>query len=580
MASTLTHEETKKEIKKVVLGKEITTDSRRVNEWVSAVCAVLVFIGGIFAFVVGNEKPDKLFWDENYYLSFVEKYLHGTFFMHAHPPLAIMFLALGEKLLNPNKDIDKKWIHDNDFVDRVPPGYSFKGVRFFPGLFAAGVGVLIFLIIYRVTKHHFTSVGFAAIYLMDTAGICHHRAAMLDSTLIFFILLAVWKFIDMVLKPKTTHADYIILGFSVGLAMATKFTAWFLLILPVLIYLKQRWRFIRWHIRMAFQLVLIPLLTINRAEKEKNKGTRQMYWEMFFIRGARDAVVFIVPLLISFLGVWTIHIKLTPNPVGNLYSASDYYKEKILAGQGGSIFVLPVAILDNIKYGYKLHTDIAPLSYDNPNEMGSHPLFWPLGIRSISYRWDSQGDEVRYKRLVANPFTWSVGLIGLIMSMTMLLGRIFYGIVPKDRLIANAICMMMWIWLAYMLPLYGLERVMYLYHYFPPLIFTYIMAGLVFYYIFYRCFPRMTSFIPNVILSLALVFGFWVMKQYLPLAIHDPPLRAHQVERLAIFKPWRLQPAPVGQAAPQPPPAAQAPAPTETTVQEAPQPPPNPAPSK
>ncbi len=541
---------------------------------ISAVCGVLVFILGYFVFVVGNERPDNLFWDENYYLSFVEKYLHGTFFMHAHPPLAIMFLALGEKLINPNKDIDKKWIHDNDFVDRVPKGYSFKGVRFFPGLFAAGVGVLIFLIVYRVTGHHFTSIGFAGIYLMDTAGICHHRAAMLDSTLIFFILLAVWKFTDMVLKAKTTHRDYVVLGVAVGLAMATKFTAWFLLILPILVFLKQRWRFIGWHVRTAFRVVLLPLLTINKQPKAVEEPTRRMYWDMFFTRGIRDAIVFSVPLFIAFLGVWTIHIKLTPNPVGNLYTASGYYKEQILAGNGGSIFVLPMAIIDNIMYGFRLHTDIAPLKYDDPGEVGSHPLFWPLGIRSISYRWDSKGEDVRYKMLVANPFTWSVGLIGLIMGMTMLLGRVFYGIKPKDKQIANAICMLMWIWLAYMIPLYALNRVMYLYHYFPPLIFTYITAGLVFYYIFYRCFPRMISLIPNVILALALVFGGWVMKQYLPLAMHDPPLRAHQVERLAVFKPWRLKPAQIGPPAPPPAPAAAPQAVVETPE------PPVPAPAK
>lgn len=546
-------------------------DVERVRRWVSAVCALVIFILGYFTFVVGNEKPENLFWDENYYLSFVEKYLHGTFFMHAHPPLAIMFLALGEKIINPNKDIDKQWIHDNDFVDRVPKGYSFKGVRFFPGVFAAGIAVLIFLIVYRVTGHHFTSVGFAAVYLLDTAGICHHRAAMLDSILIFFILLALWKFTDMILKAKTTHGDYVVLGVAVGLAMATKFTAWFLLILPLLIYLKQRWRFICWHVRTAFQLVLMPLLTINKTKRDEMPA-RQMHWEMFFIRGFRDAAVFTVPLLISFLGVWTIHIKLTPNPVGNLYTASDFYKEQIVSGKGGSIFVLPVAIWDNIKYGFNLHTDIAPLKYDDPGEAGSHPLFWPLGIRSISYRWDSSGEDVRYKMLVANPFTWSVGLIGLVMAMTMLLGRIFYSLKPKDRGISNVICMMMWVWLAYMIPLYALDRVMYLYHYFPPLIFTYIMAGLVFYYIFYRCFPRMISMIPNVILSVALLFGFWVMRQYLPLAVHDPPLKAHQVERLAIFNPWRLKPAQIGP----PPPAAQAP----QAVVEAPAPMPAPAPAQ
>jgi hypothetical protein len=68
----------------------------------------------------------------------------------------------------------------------------------------------------------------------------------------------------------------------------------------------------------------------------------------------------------------------------------------------------------------------------------------------------------------------------------------------------------------------------------------------------------MISMIPNTILILAMLFGVWVMKQYLPFAMHDPPMKKHEVERLGIFRPWKVKAAEI---APPPPPAANKPGP-------------------
>ncbi|HEY9706312.1 MAG TPA: phospholipid carrier-dependent glycosyltransferase, partial [Allocoleopsis sp.] len=64
--------------------------------------AFLILIISYFTYFHGYDKPQAVFWDENYYLASSQKYLNRIFFMHEHPPLGQMLIALGEKLLHGN----------------------------------------------------------------------------------------------------------------------------------------------------------------------------------------------------------------------------------------------------------------------------------------------------------------------------------------------------------------------------------------------------------------------------------------------------------------------------------------------
>ncbi len=86
----------------------------------------------LFYFVNYNYPNSGPYWDENYHIASAQKYINGVFFMEPHPPLGKLFIALGELILNPNKNIDKSSFLSTDFINNFPAGYSFAGVRFFP----------------------------------------------------------------------------------------------------------------------------------------------------------------------------------------------------------------------------------------------------------------------------------------------------------------------------------------------------------------------------------------------------------------------------------------------------------------
>ncbi|MEM3500727.1 MAG: phospholipid carrier-dependent glycosyltransferase, partial [Candidatus Woesearchaeota archaeon] len=70
---------------------------------------LILMIISFFVFVYNYWTPSALFWDENYFLPAAEKYIKKVFFMEPHPPLGKMFIAAGEIIINPNKNINKDY---------------------------------------------------------------------------------------------------------------------------------------------------------------------------------------------------------------------------------------------------------------------------------------------------------------------------------------------------------------------------------------------------------------------------------------------------------------------------------------
>jgi dolichyl-phosphate-mannose--protein O-mannosyl transferase len=187
-------------------------------------------------------EPKGPVWDEPYHIASAEKYLNKVMFMEVHPPLGKLFIALGEKMFNPNASLDKSNFLSTDYIDTFPDGYSFIGVRFFPTLFSALSAAILFLIFFVISKRPFLSFVSSSFYIFDNAIVSHFRGAMLDGIQLFFILAAILYFIYTYKTSKTIKSfQYLILGVLSGLAIATKVTALILiLLLPALFLAKER----------------------------------------------------------------------------------------------------------------------------------------------------------------------------------------------------------------------------------------------------------------------------------------------------------------------------------------------------
>ncbi len=400
-----------------------------------------------FTYVHGFWNPPALFWDENYHIASAQKYLNGVYFMEPHPPLGKLVIAAGEWLINANPQ-DNQFI-GTDYATNPPEGFSFTGYRLFPTLLAWLTTPIIFGIFFLITRKHLWSVLLSFLYVFDNALIVHSRSAMLESTLMFFSALAVFAFLLLIEwkedKKKFGRAA-LLFGASFGAALATKvFALLFILLVPALLVflwpnIKRWWTFV-WMAALAFMIVYVGV------------------WHIHFASGS------------------TVNPSL---PDAGYYQASPEYKAILTNRQNKSVFAIPYMLRDSLNFVSHYQAGVPRLDLCKADENGSPWFLWPFGGRTISYRWETpDSNAYRYLYLVPNPTIWFLGIAGVGMSAVLLIASVLYpGAVHLRRKLH--IALFLGLYVSYMAAVSTIDRVMYLYHYFLPLFFTFILVGLVF----------------------------------------------------------------------------------------------------
>jgi dolichyl-phosphate-mannose-protein mannosyltransferase len=471
--------------------------------------AYLGFIAVVayFVYVFNYTNPPYLFWDENYFLAAAQKYLNGVFFMEPHPPLAKLFIALGEYLVNANP-IDNSFV-GTDYGRQLLPGFSFAGYRLFPVLFAWGGALLFYLIMLLISRKHMLAVLFSFFYLFDNALIVHFRGAMLDSTMIFFALLAILGFLlalEWKDDIKKIQWAAIIYGIGLGGTAATKVLGIIVLLLaPALLW-------IIWKNR--------PLC-------------KQVFLYAF------------IPFCLVYGSAWYAHFALGKTiqktlPDQGYYQASESYKNVLTEGKTASLQYFPLMLRDSWNFLSHYSKGVPHLDLCKPDENGSPWFMWPFGGRTINYRWETpDGDRYQYLYLQGNPVTWGLGLVGIIFSIALVLSWLFLPIRKSPHNI-YLITVFLWMYLSYMFTMANLDRVMYLYHYFIPLIFSYILFALIYGEID-RIGPLKLSAAKkaNILIVIA-VLVFISFEVYRPLSYYEP-LSDRGMQLRSLTKYWDLR---------------------------------------
>ena len=329
--------------------------------------------------------------------------------METHPPLGKLFIALGEYIIHPNDNISQSELlkfTQTDYIKDFPSGYSFAGVRFFSALFAWLSAIVFFYILYFVSKNPHTSLLFSSLYVFENALITHSRAAMLEGSHLFFILLAVLYFVYLVQKQsRKTWLNYFILGILVGLTISVKATgAITAFLFPFLFFADQK------HQGLTLMLGICKKIII--------KG-------LFFAAGS--AVIFSL--------IWYIHFSIGKVAANDkFYKASEKYKEIMSKGLTSDPKYFGAMLKDNLVFMANYNKGVPKLDVCKPDENGSHPLAWLVGKKSINYRWEKSGEGVRYMYLQVNPITWFLGLVGIILSLILLIGRWFSKLRLKTKI--------------------------------------------------------------------------------------------------------------------------------------------------
>lgn len=410
-------------------------------------CLSLVILLSYLTYFHNFSYPQGFFWDENYHIASAQKYLNGTFFMEQHPPLGKILMALGEYWLDASSN-DTQFLNTSYAQGNFKDGFSITGYRFLPVLLGWLTAILLFFIFLLITRSPPLATLLSFLYIFDNALIVHNRGAMLEGPLLFFCALSILLFLITLEYKRRSESTVsvlsLLLGISIGLAFMTKLTG-------------------------LIMILLLPVLFLQlRPER------RKMCKCMLF-----SALGFFV----TFFIIWQAHFSFakTHNPNLNKagwYSASEDYKTIVQTGKNTSPIFFPIMLRDSLKFVSIHNRGVPRLDLSKPVENGSPFFFWPFAARSINYRWVNAGEEkYSYLYLQANPVVWLAGLLGIVLASSYVLASFF---LPLQRRLPHhsLICTFLGLYAAYMLVMSQLDRVMYLYHYFPALIFSFILFAL------------------------------------------------------------------------------------------------------
>jgi dolichyl-phosphate-mannose-protein mannosyltransferase len=469
---------------------------------------VFLLILSYFSIVHNFWNPAALFWDENYHIASAQKYLNGIYFMEPHPPLGKLLIALGEKMFHPNA-LNDQFIN-TDYGQNIPAGFSFFGYRFFPVILAWLTTPILFLIFRRLTKRNLWAVLLTFFYIFDNAILVHVRSAMLESTLLFFsalMILAFLMLIDSKDDKKMFGRAAMLLGASFGLVMATKlFGLILVLFAPALLwFLWPRWR------------------QFGR-----------------FLALAAPA------FLVCYLGVWYVHFAIgsTVNPKlpdSGFYQATPRYQEILKQGMNRSLFAFPIALKNHIDFVPHYQAGVPRLDLAKTDENGSPWFLWPVGARTINYRWETDGSGLyRYLYLVPNPAVWAVSLLAVIFSVAVLIARWFLPMEEHRPHTRRLLVTFLLMYLAYMAAVSRIDRVMYLYHYFLPLMLTFLLIPLVLEEITRFGRWTLTEERKGAIVLILAFFVFAGYQIYRPFTYYEP-ISDGAVQRRNLLNVWELR---------------------------------------
>lgn len=399
---------------------------------------------GIVTILANYNAPGGFFWDENYHVASAQKYLNDVYFMEPHPPLGKLLIAAGEGMVNYNPGSDSEFIA-TDYAKDPPDSFDLGGYRIFPVLFLWWTIPLLWMLAYLLTLKRWVASVVSSMLIFDNAIVVHGRGAMLESIQIFFIVATILCFFWLRLRFQTKKHLYCssaMLGLCFGLAMATKYSSLVLICLWIVIptFMWKRWK----------NMASVYLLSFAVA-------------------------------VLSFCAVWQIHFSLgtkvqTELPDNGYYKASEVIKSEVDARTIGQLSNFPTHLRDSIAFADHYEKGVPRLDLSKADENGSPWFTWPFGGRTISYKWQQVSEKVyKYVYLVPNPVVWGLGLIGLLYSFSVCFLALFK---PQKINWFSGHYIIFGLYIGYMIGMARIDRVMYLYHYFIPLLLSFLLFGI------------------------------------------------------------------------------------------------------
>lgn len=399
--------------------------------WKHAVLILLIL--SFFLHFWGLEHPKEVVFDEVHFGKFAGSYLNGSYHFDIHPPLGKIILAAGGQLTG-----FKPGFGFSNIGDKYPD-YSYYGLRFFPALAGSLIPLIVYLILRNLGLSKKISFLGMAITVFENSLLIQSKFILIDAFLLLFGLCSL--FFYLLSRKQGTHMrKFLILavsGIFAGAAFSIKWTGFVFYFL-------------------VFVLGLASLL----------KHLLQKKLEM------KPIIIFLISFIIIpfafYASVFAAHFSLLP------YSG------------GGDAFMSPAfqaTLKNNTLYNPETRMGF-PEKFVELNKVmltanagitTAHPYgikwyYMPTMYRSLYYWTGSEGNLTSRIYLLGNPFVWWP----ILLSVIFFSGSILLNAIKRNWNFFRENKILVLLLAAYLLNLatYAfISRVIFLYHYFPSLVF-------------------------------------------------------------------------------------------------------------
>jgi dolichyl-phosphate-mannose--protein O-mannosyl transferase len=394
------------------------------------------------------DTPRGAVWDENYYVTAIQRQVDHRAQFASHPPLGFLLSSIAPRL-GPIRAAGEGLADRKTLAGAtIPPGYDFARTRIGSALAGVLGATTFFALMLALTDRLVLALGLANLFTFENAFLVQFRAAQLDSFLMLFSLLALLTFTLSFRRLERARPGLdLAFGAAVGLAAMVKLIGvWLVLAGPLLLVARLR-------AATRERSLATTLIALSRSTVLMSAG---FVGATALVYAAQTADAVRPPDPATPAGARDQGFV---SPAHGAWLAGRVpYSARVVAG----------AARDDLNY---VLSDLHGVPRTDPN--GSWPGEWPLMRRTIDYRWDGTSAKTRYVQLVGNPVGWGVGLIGLLVAPLLVL-RARSG--PR-RVLALAL-LLLWGWVMGLHVWLAQTRVMYLYHYFPALILSWCLAAL------------------------------------------------------------------------------------------------------
>lgn len=315
-------------------------------------CAALT---GVFALLAGWQlaMPSIPYFDEVHYLPAAREMLslfergNGEYLNREHPLLGKEMLALGIALFG-----------DNPLGWRIMP-------------LAAGTLALFASMraLWHASGDRFAAIAFGVLLATGFHLFIQSRIAMLDVFMAAFLAVAAWQFAGAIRQPETGRWRLALTGIALGCAMAAKWNAIPIAMLPGLVFFALRISAGRRRLFLSRRGAPVPGITLVEA----------FVWH---------GIVPLIAYALTFLPGYWLGEYLRPSPLA----------AQGLIGFHGEILALQRQVL-------------APHAYQ------SNWPQWVLNTRGIWYLYEVADGAQRGVLLIGNPLTMLLGLAALVWCL-------------------------------------------------------------------------------------------------------------------------------------------------------------------